>query len=156
MRRLPLVVTVATLLAAAHVPAAQMTPIAGVKAVPAESAPPAGAPDVKKTPSAPRKPPPYEAPLLRLAEMAGALAYLRDLCGAGDGAIFRAKLETLIKAEGIGEETRDLVAGAYNEAYRGYSANYRTCTPAANQIIARFLKEAEHVASDVAARFGGG
>ena len=30
-------------------------------------------------------PPPYEPQLLRLAEMIGALAYLRDLCAAGDG-----------------------------------------------------------------------
>ena len=129
------------------------------KSAPAQEVEPGGggdAPEAEKPSTPPRRPPPYEIPLLRLGEMLGALAYLRDLCGAGDGAAFRTKLATLIQAEGIGDETRNLVAGAYNDAYRGYAASYRTCTPAANQIIVRFLKETERVASDVAARFGGG
>ncbi len=143
-------------LTAQAVGAAQTSQAPAAKVAPGRKAAPAAASEPDKTPPPPRKPPAYEAQLLRLAEMVGALAYLRDLCGAGDGAAFRAKLDTLIRAEGIGEETRDLAAGAYNGAYRGYAATYRTCTPAANQVIARFLLETEHVASDIASRFGGG
>ena len=45
--------------------------------------------------AAPERLPPYEPQLLRLAEIMGALAYLRDLCGAGDGAKFRSALKAL-------------------------------------------------------------
>ncbi len=151
-------VFVLALLAAA--PVARAAQPAAAPAPPAKTAAAPGAkpetPDQAKPPAPPRTPPPYEAQLIRLGEMTGALAYLRDLCGAGDGAIFRAKLAALIKAEGIQDDTRDLIAGAYNDAYRGYAANYRTCTPAAKEVIANFLKETERLASDVAARFGGG
>ena len=87
--------------------------------------------------------------------MMGALAYLRDLCGAGDGAEFRGKMEAAVQAEGLGDSTRDLMAGAYNDAYRGYAASYRTCTPAASAVIARFLAETAHLAAEVASRYGG-
>jgi uncharacterized protein (TIGR02301 family) len=112
--------------------------------------------DAKAEPApAPQLRPPYEAPLLRLAEMMGALAYLRDLCGAGDGVEFRKKMDALVQAEGVGDSTRDLMAGAYNEAYRGYASSYRACTPAANEVIGRFLAETARLAADVASRYGG-
>jgi uncharacterized protein (TIGR02301 family) len=87
--------------------------------------------------------------------MMGALAYLRDLCGAGDGAAFRGKMDALVQAEGLGDSTRDLMAGAYNDAYRGYASSYRTCTPAASEVIGRFLTETARLAADVAGRYGG-
>jgi uncharacterized protein (TIGR02301 family) len=164
VRRTVILVALALIAAPVAACAASAAAPAAPAANSAQNAPPApaaapgsaAAPAPDKPPAPPRKPPPYEAQLLRLAQMVGALAYLRDVCGAGDGETFRAKLATLIQAEGVGDETRDFVAGAYNEAYRSYAASYRTCTPAAKEIIAHFLKETDRLASDIAARFGGG
>ena len=87
--------------------------------------------------------------------MMGALAYLRDLCGAGDGAEFRAKLTSLLDADGVSESQRDLLAGAYNRGFEGYRLTYRTCTPAAGEVIGRYLAETARLAAEVASRYGG-
>lgn len=122
---------------------------------------PATKPDAKTAPAAgapaPRadRPPPYEPQLLRMAEMMGALAYLRDLCGAADGADFRAKMKSLLDAEDFGQQQRDLLAGAYNQGFEGYRLSYRTCTPAAGEVIAQYLAETARLAAELASRYGG-
>jgi len=105
--------------------------------------------------SPPEQPLPYEGQLLRLAEIMGALSYLRDLCGYGDGDAFRSKTTALIHAGGISEARQDLLAGAYNRGYEGYRLTYRVCTSAASDVIARYLSEAAEIASDVGGRYGG-
>jgi len=136
--------------AAAEAPAPKSAPAA--KAAPATIAP-APAPAAPPPPSAPL--PPYEPQLLRLAELMGALAYLRDLCGQGDSAEFRAKMAALLDAEGLDEQRRDLLAGAYNKGFRDYATSYRACGPAANAVIERFLTEMARLAADLASRYGG-
>jgi uncharacterized protein (TIGR02301 family) len=106
-------------------------------------------------PPAAERPPPYEPQLLRLAGMMGALAYLRDLCGAGDGDKFRARMAGLLDAEGVSESRRDLLAGAYNQGFRDYETTYRICTPAAAEVINRYLSETARLAAEVASRYGG-
>jgi uncharacterized protein (TIGR02301 family) len=113
------------------------------------------APAATPTPAPPDSPPPYEAQLLRLAELIGALAYLRDLCGAGDGADFRAKLADLVAAEGTTDARKEALAGAFNRGFRDYELTYRVCTPTAREIVARFLDEASRIAKDVANRYSG-
>ena len=134
-----------------HVGAAETAPpgAPASKTAPAANAAPAPAPPAAE------RPPPYEPQLLRLAEMMGALAYLRDLCGAGDGDKFRAGMAGLLGAEGVSEARRDRLAGAYNRGFQDYRTTYRTCTPAANAIIARYLAETARLAADVAGRYGG-
>jgi len=100
-------------------------------------------------------PPPYEPQLLRLAELMGALAYLRDLCGAHDADAYRAKMASLLDVEAKSESRRESLAGAYNNGFAGYQLSYRACTPAANEIITRFLDEAARISTDVANRYGG-
>ncbi|MGD0563124.1 MAG: TIGR02301 family protein [Roseiarcus sp.] len=100
-------------------------------------------------------PPPYEPQLLRMAEVIGALSYLRDLCGAGDGATFRAKFASLLETEGNTPARKETLAGAFNRGFRDYEITYRACTPAAQEIVARFLEEAGRIARDVANRYGG-
>jgi uncharacterized protein (TIGR02301 family) len=100
-------------------------------------------------------PPPYEPQLLRLAELMGALSYLRDLCGAHDADAFHAKMANLLEAEAKSETRKESLAGAYNNGFRGYELSYRVCTPAAREIIARFLDEAAKISTDVANRYGG-
>ena len=153
MRRIAIVMaSVAALLIvdarAAEAPAAKAEPKSAPK-----SAPSGGAPTPPAAPVEP--PPPYEPQLLRLAEMMGALAYLRDLCGADDGAEFRTKMKSLLDADGLREAQRNLLAGAYNRGFEGYRLTYRTCTPAAGEVIARYLTETSRLASELAGRYGG-
>lgn len=100
-------------------------------------------------------PPPYERQLLRLSEILGALAFLRDLCGANDSAEWRRRMTALIEAEGLTEARKERLAGAYNRGFRGYEQTYRSCTPNAQLIIARFLDEGQKIVRDVAGRYGG-
>ena len=115
---------------------------------------PAPTPTEQAAPT-PAEPPPYEPQLLRMAEVIGTLSYLRDLCGDGDGATFRAKFASLLETEGNTPSRRETLAGAFNRGLRDYELTYRTCTPAAREIIARFLDEAARIARDVANRYGG-
>ena len=87
--------------------------------------------------------------------MVGALAYLRDLCGAGDGADFRSKMKSLLDADGVGETERDLLGGGVQSGFEGYRLTYRTCTPAAGEVIGRYLAETARLAAEVASRYGG-
>ncbi len=137
-------------LAFAATPLAAQTP----PAAPAATATPA-APVAQPAPPAVEPPPPYEPQLLRLAEIIGALSYLRDLCGAGDGATFRAEFANLMDTEGTTPTRKETLAGAFNRGLRDYELTYRACTPAAREIVARFLDEAARIAKDVAARWAG-
>jgi uncharacterized protein (TIGR02301 family) len=114
-------------------------------AAPAETAP---APVIEP-------PPPYEPQLLRLSELMGALAYLREICGAHDSDAYRAKMASLLEAEAKSEARKDTLAGAYNKGFRDYELYYRVCTPAAREVIARYLDEAAKISNDVATRYGG-
>ena len=151
MRRIAVVTASLAALFAANAPTTAVetsAPKSAAKSAPAPAAP--------TPPPAPvDRPPPYEGQLLRLAEMMGALAYLRDLCGADDGAKFRVRMAALLDAEGVNEPRRDLLAGAYNKGFHDYATTYRLCTPAADEVISRYLKETARIAADVASRYGG-
>ena len=118
---------------------------------PALARPPEPAPAPRAEP-----PPPYEPQLLRLAEIMGALAWLRDLCGQKDGDAWRARMTSLIDAEATTEARKERLAGAWNRGFRGFEATYRACTPNAELVISRYLDEGQRIARDVANRFGGG
>jgi uncharacterized protein (TIGR02301 family) len=119
-----------------------------------QPAPKPTAPAEQTAPAA-EPPPPYEPQLLRLAELMGALAYLRDLCGAHDGEAFHAKMTSLLEIEARSESRKEGLAGAYNRGFGEYGLFYRVCTPAAKEIVARFLDEAAKISADVANRYGG-
>lgn len=111
----------------------------------------------EKEPPPPAEPPPapYDRDLLRLSEVIGSLAFLRDLCGAADAPEWPARMKALIEAEGVTPGRRDRLAGAYNRGYRGYSLTYRVCTPAATEAAARYVTEGERLSYALASRFGG-
>ena len=121
----------------------------------AQQAPAKPAPPAEQPAPAAEPPPPYEPQLLRLAELMGALAYLRDLCGAHDADAYRTKMASLLEVEAKSETRKESLAGAYNDGFRSYELSYRVCTPAAHEIIARFLDEAAKISTDVANRYGG-
>jgi uncharacterized protein (TIGR02301 family) len=133
---------------------------AGVAAAQPSPKPPAAAPTTAPAPppaAAPaQEPPPYEPDLLRLAEIMGALAYLRDLCGDDDGAEWRNRVAALIAAESNDATRKAVLAGAFNRGFRGYGLTYHSCTPAAHVVIGRFLEEGGRLARDITSRYGGG
>jgi uncharacterized protein (TIGR02301 family) len=115
-------------------------------------------PSPSPTPSpAPTRPEaaPYEADLLRLAELMGALTYLRDLCHDGDGQKFRDSLARLIEADTRAAEAKEQMAGAFNRGLEGYRLTYRLCTSNARAAIDAYLDETQRIAKDIAARYGG-
>src|SRR5438105_14210507 len=72
---------------------------------------------------------PFDGSLQRLAEILGALHYLRGICGANEGAKWRNEMQALVDAETPQGDRRARLIASFNRGYRGYQQNYRTCTP---------------------------
>ena len=98
-------------------------------------------------------PAPFDSDLMRLAEILGALHYLRGICGANEGAKWRNEVQALIDAEAPTGDRRARMVAAFNRGYRGFQQTYRTCTPAADVVIRRYLEEGSKIARDVTARY---
>lgn len=96
---------------------------------------------------------PFEADLMRLSEILGALHYLRNLCGES-GQEWRERMEALIEAENPDEARRARLTASFNRGYRSYETNYATCTASALAAIARYMKQGESIARDTATRYG--
>jgi len=96
---------------------------------------------------------PYETELLRLSEILGALHYLRDICGAREGQAWRAEMQALVDAEAPAGERRERLIANFNRGYRGFQQAYRTCTPAADYAIRRYLEEGSRIVRDITARY---
>lgn len=86
---------------------------------------------------------PYDGNLLRLAEILGAIHYLRELCGANEGQKWREQMHELVRAEGTTAIRRARLVNGFNHGYRGYSRTYRSCTESARTAVARFMEEGE-------------
>jgi uncharacterized protein (TIGR02301 family) len=96
---------------------------------------------------------PYDGNLQRLAEILGALHYLRAVCGANEGQKWRNEMQALVDAEAPHGERRARMIASFNRGFRGYQQTYRTCTPAADLVIRRYLEEGSKIARDVTARY---
>jgi len=96
---------------------------------------------------------PYDRDLQRLAEILGALHYLRALCGSNEGAKWRNQMQALVDAETPSGERRDKLVAGFNRGYRGFQQTYRTCTPAADLVIRRYLDEGARISRDITARY---
>ena len=105
-------------------------------------------------PARAQPPAPFDANLQRLAEIMGALHYLRGLCGANDGQRWRTEVQALIDAEAPTGERRTRMIASFNRGYRGFQQTYRSCTPAADLVIRRYLEEGARIAREVTARYG--
>ena len=84
---------------------------------------------------------PYDDKLMRLAELLGAVHYLRELCSANDGQLWRDRMKELIDTEGGTALRRARLTRSFNQGYRSYRRTYVTCTPTAQSSIERFLAE---------------
>ena len=105
------------------------------------------------TPSRAQAPAPFDGNLQRLAEIMGALHYLRALCGANEGQKWRNEVQALIDAEAPSGDRRTRMVASFNRGYRSFQQTYRTCTPAADLVIRRYLEEGSKIARDVTARY---
>ena len=121
---------------------------------PAKPKPPADdlPPIVPKESSIPPPPDdrPYDAKLLRLAEILGAVHYLRELCGAQEGQLWRDQMKEIVKNEGSTAVRRAKLVNSFNDGYRGYRRTYRTCTDSATLAITRFSTEGAQIATALA------
>ena len=92
---------------------------------------------------------PYDERLLRLAEILGAVHYLRELCGGNDGQLWRDRMQELLNAEGSSALRRVRLTRSFNQGWSNYRRTYTTCTPSAETAIARFLTEGAQIADQL-------
>jgi uncharacterized protein (TIGR02301 family) len=99
-------------------------------------------------------PAPYDATLQRLAEILGALHYLRGICGANEGQKWRNQMQALVDAEAPNNgDRRTRMMASFNRGFRIFQQSYRACTPAADLVIRRYLDEGSKIAREVTARY---
>jgi uncharacterized protein (TIGR02301 family) len=135
-------------------------PLAPAPRAPAQTpVKPPGTAFAPAAPAGPPQPPPQEQPapydhdLQRLSEILGALHFLRGICNSNEGQKWRVEAQTLIDAEAPSGERHDAMVASFNRGYRGFQQSYRTCTPAADVVIRRYLQEGAKVARDITARY---
>lgn len=92
---------------------------------------------------------PYDKRLARLAEILGAVHYLRELCQSGDNQLWRDHMQKLIRAEGTSALRRARLTRSFNQGYRSYQRTYNVCTPSAKTTIERFLTEGVRIGEDL-------
>ena len=96
---------------------------------------------------------PFDGDLQRLAEILGTLHYLRGICGTNEGPKWRNQMQALIDAETPSGERRARMIAGFNRGYNGFQQTYRTCTPAANVAIRRYIEEGSKISRDLTARY---
>jgi uncharacterized protein (TIGR02301 family) len=96
---------------------------------------------------------PFDPDMQRLAEILGALHYLRGICGTNEGQKWRGEMQALIDAETPAGDRRSRMIASFNRGYNGFQQTYRTCTPAANLVVRRYLKEGADISRNLTSRY---
>lgn len=122
-------------------------------AAPVKPAPAPGQPAGPPPPPLQDQPAPYDPDLERLSEILGALHFLRGLCNFNEGQKWRNEALVLIEAEAPTGKRHDEMVASFNRGYRDFQESYRTCTPAADVVIHRYLQEGAKIARDITARY---
>lgn len=99
-------------------------------------------------------PPAYESQMLRLAEVLGALHYLRALCGANEGQAWREEMEKLLEAEEPSSQRQAQLIAHFNRGFRGYAEIHRECTNPAAEAANQYLQQGMRLAAEIPNRFG--
>ncbi len=107
-----------------------------------------------ETTGGPPPAPAYQADLLRLSEILGAVQFLRELCATEEGALWRDQMQALIDTEQPDAETRARMIDRFNRGYESYRSVYRVCTDSARLAVDRYLQEGAAIAAEVTARYG--
>ena len=97
---------------------------------------------------------PYQADLLRLSEILGAVQFLRELCGTNEGGLWRDQMQALIDDEQPGAEEKARMIDHFNRGYESYRSVYRVCTDSARLAVDRYLQEGAQIAAEIGARYG--
>lgn len=98
--------------------------------------------------------PPYDREMHRLAEILGAVHYLRKLCEADEGQTWRSMMQQLIDAENPSPDRRAKLVDSFNRGYRGFEQSYRTCSTTAIWVIDTYMSEGADIAQRIASRYG--
>lgn len=98
--------------------------------------------------------PPYEGELLRLAEVLGAVHYLRGLCETDEGQTWRSMLQELMDAENPSQERRASIIERFNRGYRSFEQSYHVCNETAVRVVERYMEEGADLAQGIATRYG--
>lgn len=98
-------------------------------------------------------PAPFDGDLQRLAEILGALHYLRGICGTNEGPKWRNEMQALLDAETPSGDRRTRMIAGFNRGYNGFQQTYRLCTPAASVAIRRYVEEGARISRDLTARY---
>lgn len=97
--------------------------------------------------------PPYEAELMRLAEILGALHYLRPLCGHDEPEEWSGRMQALLAAEVTNELRRRRFVERFNQGYRGFASVYQRCTPSAEAASRRYAAQGSKITREVTAKY---
>jgi len=62
-------------------------------------------------------------------------------------------MQALLDSEAPDGDRRRKIAASFNRGYRGFQQTYRTCTPAADIAIRRYLDEGAKIAREITARY---
>ena len=133
------------ILLAAMLLAIPCSPFAQTKKKPAQEEP---KPQVKTLPPA------YNDQMLRLAEILGSIHYLRDLCGASEGTLWRDQMENIISSEEPTAERKAELISRFNRGFRTYREVYRECTPTAVEAVNLYMRQGTRLAGEIPSRYG--
>lgn len=110
-----------------------------------EGAPPAPPADADE-------PAPFDTEMARLANVLGALHYLRNICGEA-GNQWRIEMDALMTDGRYEGERRRRMTAAFNDGYRAFSGTYVACSPRAAQAAEEYRREGSLLAARLATRF---
>lgn len=96
---------------------------------------------------------PYDAKLLRLAEVLGSLHYLRTLCGE-KGNPWREQMQKMLETEKPEPDRKAKLVARFNHGYRSFAAVHVACTDTAISAIERYMKEGETLTGEIVVRYG--
>lgn len=99
-------------------------------------------------------PPAYNDQMLRLAEVLGSLHYLRELCGAKEGMLWRDQMANVIAREEPTPRRKADLISRFNRGFRSYQEIYRECTPIAVEAVNSYLREGKGISGGIASRYG--
>ena len=87
--------------------------------------------------------------------MLGTLSYLAALCEQPGSASWQQRMEQLLEAEGVTQQRKERLAGAYNRGYLGHQPAHRTCTERSRLVIDRMLDQGQKITRELATRYSG-
>ena len=111
-------------------------------------------PAKKEAPQLNILPPAYEEQMMCLAEVLGALHYLRELCGANEEQLWRDEMKNLLEKEEPTAERRAMLIARFNRGFRGFQEIHRKCSAAAIEANNRYIAQGIRLANEIPNRYG--